>query len=219
MRPLLRVALVVGLLLTTAVPARADHGDIHPTVRAETAYFHCAGDVKAQNLSVIQGVIPSWDTTAPAESVQQGAGCGFYDNLVGHIQGIRVAAAVWEGTFTGNLDTLTVEAHRLLPVAGATLPNRVQVDLLVDGEARLTNVPATVVHTASSTGASTMTKISVSGLGYLTEDGDGEQSRTVRVVLSSANETQSIWVFDTTEVPAGITFNPATLAGTVLEAQ
>ena len=181
----------VVLVLALAGPAAADHGDIHPVLRNERTWFRCTGATKLQNASVAQGQIPSRTTTAPAQSVQQGAGCGFYDNILAVTNATgTVTGAVWEGTFTGNLDALTV-----------------------DGVERYAGDVA-AAFTDSSTRASESTTFTFQRLRYLTEDGAGEVERTVRMQVESYNETQSAWVFDTTEVPAGIEFNPAKPSGT-----
>jgi hypothetical protein len=213
MRVLVRAAFLAALVVAIAVPASADHGDIHPTARTERTYFRCAGPVKVQNAYIAQGVIPTWDTNEPAGSVQQGEGCGYYENL---LSGGNPAlhTAVWEGTFTGNIDTMTVELHRLLPAAGATT-TMVVGTVTIDGIEVFTG-DITLQPEASETGASTVSKFSLRRLKYMTEDGDGTIERTVRVTIDSYNEQQSAWVWDTTEVPSGITFNPESLAGSVV---
>jgi hypothetical protein len=216
-RPAL-AALSASLVLALTGPAGAT---LVPTFRTERTYFHCAGSTKAQNVSYTQGQIPFWDPTPPPGSVQAGYGCGYYDPLVNNATagGQTVAFdAVWEGKFTGNLRDLTIELHRLLPAQGATLPNRLVVVLTVEGTERLNNTNVVITPTASSTNASQSAKITVTGLGYAQEDGDGTTQRTLRLTIRSFNETQSIWVFDTTEVPAGITFNPAAPSGTIVPA-
>jgi hypothetical protein len=213
MRVLVRAAFLAALVVAIAVPASADHGDIHPTARSERTYFHCAGPAKVQNVYAAQGIIPTWDTSEPAGSVQQGEGCGYYENILsGSVHPSLLAA--WEGTFTGNLDALTVELHRLLPASGATTT-------LVVGTVTIDGIDVfagdiTLQPEPSETGASTVSKFSLRRLNYMTEDGDGTIERTVRVTIDSYNEQQSAWVWDTTEVPSGITFNPGSLAGSVI---
>lgn len=212
------LAVLTGLLvLPLGGIATAEHGDIHPTFRAEQNFFHCAGDTKVQNVSYSQGQIPSWNTTAPPGSVQAGHGCGYYEPLITNALPVPFDA-VWQGKFSGNLRDLTIELHRMLPAQGATVPNRLVVVILIDDEERLNNNNVVITPTASSTGASQSARITLKGLNYETEDGDGTQERTIRIQIASFNETQSIWVFDTTEVPAGITFNPAAPSGTVVQA-
>lgn len=109
-----------------------------------------------------------------------------------------------------------------------------RVRLLIDGEELLTNAGrnAVVTPVLSSTGASEYLEFSITNLGFANdvldangnvvdvntgglakEDGDGTAERSVMLVLDSAvAEQASGWVWDTTEVPSGITFNPPTLA-------
>jgi hypothetical protein len=216
MRTHLLAALTGLLVVALVVPAAAEHGGPHPTFRLEPTYFHCEGDVKLQNVAVVQGQIPSWDATPPPGSVQEGHGCGFYDPLLTNTGAPGNMDGIWEGTFTGNLRNLTVELHRLLPAAGVTFPNRFNITVDVDGASRLANDNVVMTPEVSSTGASQKLLFTLEGLGYASEDGDGEIERTIRLQVRSFNETQSLWVFDTTEVPAGITFNPEAPSGTIV---
>ncbi len=220
MRRGLLVAMTAMLVLPLGGVATATHGGPHPTFRTEKTYFHCVGATKVQNVSVMQGQIPSWNTTPPPGSVQAGNGCGFYDNLANNNPAGApvILDAGWQGSFSGNLKELTIELHRLLPAQGATVPNRLVLVVTVDGQERVNNNNVVITPTASSTGASQVGHITITNLNYATEDGDGTQVRPVTLTIRSFNETQSLWVFDTTEVPAGITFNPATKTGTVVQA-
>ncbi len=179
-------------------------GEIEPTLRTEANWFHCAGDTKVQNLNANEGNLPSWDTDEPAGSFTSGEGCGYYENL---LSGNDLVDATWSGSFAGNLDSFTVEVHRLIPQAGVTFPNRFVLTIAVDGSV-LYDDDINLSFVESSTGASESALFSVTGLDYLEEDGDGTIERSVTITLASYNETQSIWVFDATEIPAGITFNP-----------
>lgn len=214
--PLAALSAILVLALTSS--ASATHGGIHPTFRAEQNFFHCVGDTKLQNISYAQGQIPSWNTTPPPGSVQAGNGCGYWDPLVNQNAPSPVPLyALWQGKSTGNLRNLTVELHRLLPASGATLPNRFVLYVEIDGEPRYSG-DINLTPVASSTGASHKMLFTLEGLGYATEDGDGTQERAITIRLTSYNETQSIWVFDTTEVPAGVSFNPATPQGQIYQA-
>ena len=215
MRLFLRAGLFAALALALAVPATAEHGgDLHPTLRTEQTYFKCAGPVKVQNVYTAQGTVPTWDAEAPAGSVTDGEGCGYYENLLTDDGATSPFKAHWEGTFTGNLETMTVELHRLLPASGASTTNVIGI-VTVDG-IEVFNGDIALQPVASETGASTMSKFSLRRLKFATEDGDGTTERTIRVTIDSYNEQQSAWVWDTTEVPSGITFNPESFAGSVV---
>jgi hypothetical protein len=212
------VALVVTALLAAAGPAVASTDPTAPTLRTEKVFFHCSGgsNVKLQNAEVAQGRIPTWDTKAPTASFTAGGGCGHYDNTLSSTAATRPTDAQWQGTFTGNLDRLTLELHRLLPTSGASLPNRINLEVLVDGVSEFTG-QVNFTTTPSSTNASHSTFITLDKIGLAKEAGDGTKVRRVQVNVSSFNETQSAWVFDATEVPAGIEFNPAATKGVVVQ--
>ncbi len=214
-----RTALAAAALLAVAVPtvpalAQADDPTA-PTLRTEQVYFHCIAPVKVQNVYALQGQVPGWDTTAPTGSVTGGAGCGFYDNILSSSAQDRPFDASWAGTFTGNLDRLTLELHRLLPTSGATMPNRLVLEVQVDGVPYYAG-DVNVTPAASATGASQVAHVTLDDLRLNKEAGDGTKQREVRVYVASYNESQAAWVFDSTEVPAGIMFNPAETKGTVV---
>jgi hypothetical protein len=213
MRKITVAAFVVGLVAVNATSAGAER-----LLRTERVYFTCADDTKVQNASAAQGRIPSWSTQAPTQSVQQGAGCGYYDNAVwiSSVLPSEMHRTTWEGTFTGNLDSLTIEAHNIY-VGGGRVSEVFEgaVEVTVDG-AIMARDFFSVTPQRSETGLSEAIVLSIAGLGLVAENGEGTFSRTVRVDLSSSGETQSAWVWDTTEVPSGITFNPESLADTVV---
>jgi hypothetical protein len=180
-----------------------------------------------------QGQIPSWDTSAPTQSVQAGAGCGTLDGPLTNTATIENPNdGAWRGTFTGNLKNLTVEAHMIdLGLSRSDDTFGLQIALIIDGNVwvdRTTSIDAPL--TRSSTAASGSFKFSITGLGnftnvldangnivdvktqgLVTEDGDGTEEHTITLGLRGFAEYPTAWVWDTTEVPAGITFNPATL--------
>ena len=209
MRPV-RLLLVLALVLAAA-PAAADHGDIHPTKRTERTYFKCLGSNKVQNVDMAQGTMPTWSTTAPTQSVQQGAGCGTADTGVTNANQENAFDGVWKGTFTGNVDSITVEAHAIDSTPRATGSHPILAILTVDGEQLLPQTRIVPTTVRSSTQASSKLTFSITGLPYLTEDGDGTAVRTFTLSLKSYADYPAAWVWDTTEVPSGITFNPATL--------
>jgi hypothetical protein len=240
-----KLALLTAVTVVAAGgPAAATHGGSHPTFRTERVYFHCAGVNKVQNVAIVTDGTPSWDTTAPTQSVQQGAGCGALDP--GAARGTAqesIYDAAFRGKFTGNLRDLTVELHnlalsRLRPGQMFILRVRLSIDetpVFTETVGNFVNV----VPEASSTGASEKFLFSIRGLGcareitdadgnvvdvktagLATDDGNGDDEHELLLTIDSGivgaptqNQTQnSIWVWDTTEVPSGITFNPETLA-------
>ena len=235
MRALASVSLVVCLAALSAGPAAATHGGIHPELRTEATYFSCVGANKVQNVSVVQGEVPTWDTTAPTQSVQAGAGCGTIDGPLTNTGNVENENdGVWTGTFTGNLRDMTVEAHMIdFGVSRSDDTFLTQITLVIDGETwieRTTRLDAPL--TASSSGVSRSIKFSITGLGKITnkldasgnvidvktqglvtEDGTGTEEHTITLGLRGFAEYPTAWVWDTTEVPGGITFNPPTLQG------
>ena len=240
MRRHVTAAVLIGMVAGIAGPAAADHGGIHPTFAETRTYFHCVGPNKVQNLD---GPAP-WDTTAPTQSVEQGAGCGVVDPglLINEEENTGFNFDTpFAGEATGNLSNMTVElwllGHTNYSPVNGTL--NVAVSLNVDGEALLTDAEvADIPLQTSSTGASHKLEFTIQGLGqatevedesgnvidvvtsgYATEDGDGTTVREVELLVSTwyIDEVAG-FVWDTTEVPSGITFNDATPASTKIAA-
>lgn len=224
---------VVGLCaaLAIAAPAAADHGGIHPTVRAERTYFHCAGPTKVENVNLVASGPTPWSTTAPAGSYTAGNGCGAADPAV---QGAGLATlydAVFSGTYTGNIRDMTLELHNLvLSRARQAATFQVRVRMLIDGEPALPETAGRVVTVTpilSSTGATELFQISIPKLGcsrdifdadgklvdvktdgLVTENGDGISEHSIQIAIDSPAPQASAWVWDATEIASGITFNP-----------
>lgn len=210
-------------LAASAVPAMALHGptgvDFTPNDRTEQVYFHCEGATKLQNV-VVDGSIP-WNTTAPSASVTAGAGCGSLDNgLQGNNQ-VSIQDSHFQGAFSGNIDDITVLAHNIyLGPARQTASYGVNVRLAIDGEALLgaNGKDVTVTPVRSSTGLSELVKFTITGINFMNEANDIEHDVLLTLsggavaVPNGANpvrDSQNLWVYDTTEVPSGLIFNPA----------
>lgn len=206
--PFVVIALVLGLVqpATAAVNPEA-------TFRTERVYFHCIGPAKVHTAYNLQGQYPTWDTNAPAGSVSDGEGCGRPEYGLTNANDRRNPHdTVFGGTFIGNLNAFTVELHDLASIYGNNFGEiPMIVTLYVDGaqvlDSGIINVPAT----ASESGASHMVKFSIDNLRLADEVGDGTTERTYELVVRSSLDSAHAWVWDTTEVPAGITFNPEKL--------
>ncbi len=91
---------------------------VAPRFKTERTYVHCGQTPKVQTIDSLQGRIPNWNTTAPTTSFQAGAGCGTFDPPVSTF-GTAASALddtsdlVWQGTFTGNIDSIVVHAHAI----------------------------------------------------------------------------------------------------------
>jgi hypothetical protein len=224
MRPtfVLLASLVTGLV--TVSPASALHGptgaEFTPNVPTERVYFHCEGAAKLHNI-LLDASIP-WNTTAPAQSVQQGAGCGSLDNGLWGNNQVSIQDSHFQGAFAGNIDAITVEAHNIYagPARqGGTFT--VNVRLAIDGEPILgaTGKNVTVTPVRSSSGVSEMIKFTITKLNLMNEANDSEHdvlltlnggAFVANAQVFPVHDTQNVWVYDTTEVPSGLTFNPLT---------
>ncbi|MBW3665279.1 MAG: hypothetical protein KY469_19470 [Actinobacteria bacterium] len=232
-----RTIVTIVALAVTALPGIAAHeappegcretgthaeGEEPRLICTEANYFHCAGDLKLQNAEIIANSnIPSWDTTPPAGSVTAGEGCGTYETLLTSGDNpYNGMDGIWEGTFTGNLESFTVEVHKI--DTGTSRVDDTEAALLwiridgVDVVARQADGTPMAAE-RSSTGASIKYTFTVTGLqGYNLERGAGTIERTITIGVRSFANNQGAWVWDTTEVPAGVTFNPASPAGTLV---
>lgn len=250
MRTRTRMPIAIAAFLTLALTgtASATHEGIHPTFRSERVYFHCAGLAKLQNVGIVTDGTPSWDTTAPADSFQDGAGCGTLDPGAARGTGQEtIYDLAFSGKFTGNLQNLTVQLHNLALGRirqGAMFVLRVRMS--IDGVFYFPETVGNFVNVApvaDSNGVTDKFVFSITGLGCASEvrdadgnvvdvksaglakdDGDGTTEHQILITIdsgivgqSTAGQTvqpqNSLWVWDSTEVPAGITFNPSTLEG------
>lgn len=229
-------ATVTLTALVALMSAPASAGPLDPQLRKERVYFHCSGPTKLGNVNLVAGSIPSWDTMAPA-SVTTGAGCSTADfNAVLIVVSPQEnpTDGVWKGTFTGNLDELTVHAHCMLCLGTSRVDNAatVGVRLSIDGEPvtgdGTTSHDVTTVE--DNSGITQLYEFSVTDIGLIEPnadtDGDGvgdnpSGSLVHEITLTlegydAVTNTFGQWVYDTSEVDSGITFNPETLAATVI---
>ena len=210
-------SIVAAMGVGLAPPAAADHGVPHPTLRTERTWFTCADGQRVQNVALAQRRYPGWSTTAPSASLSQGGGCAFYDNLVfGAVVNEYPIDVTWVGTFTGNLDRLTVDMTTLWPASVWPRQLQLQTILIVDNVAVLfTNVSLP----PGSPGASYPARFSITDIGLKPEDGNGVRERQVRLTLRAVNEGQHVFVWGASDVASGMEFNPTTLAPTVVSAR
>jgi hypothetical protein len=113
---------------------------------------------------------------------------------------------------------LTVQLHEM--AHSDLLPDGTQLDLTlaIDGVTLLELATRTAVLSENS-GVTNRVEFSIVGLRPLfsEEAGNGTTERTVTLTVGAPRESPSFWVWGTTEVPAGITFNPLSPAGTRFE--
>ena len=231
------------MVLVLAVSPASAADATRPTFRTETVYFHCAGQTKvyqADWTASLSAYAVPWNTSAPSESVQDGAGCGGAD-----WGGTSNPAydPVFRGDFTGNLSSLTVRLHQLVTGnARQTATESLRVWGDIDGVAIFPAAgrKVTVTPVRSNSGATDLYEFTITNLGFYeegvddagnaytrsgglaTEAGDGVNVHTLTLGVGLdgaafstdvANYKATAWVWDTTEVPSGLTFNPAAPAG------
>lgn len=215
--------MMVVIAALSCVALMASGASAAPEFRSERVWAQCNGSTKVANVNLVaDGVVPTWSTTAPTGSVQGGEGCGTVD-LAGRGTNIRnIYDLVWSGTYTGNLNTMVVELHSL----GQNPANSgdFAIRLYVDGDEV---IPAgtqlsDLVPAASSTGASQSWRFGINQINEVDEiDGPGKKVHTIELGVSgwfTVNDAAIPFVWGTTEVPAGITFNGSTLGLPALNA-
>ena len=207
------IILAATMLMAVAAPAYATHGGAHPTFRLETAHFKCLADNRVQNVGRNNGQVPTWGTEAPTQTLQDGGGCVQYENLLTNTGSYTSAMDLaFEGTFTGNLKTITFEIY-FANLPQATVPElTANATLLVDGEP---------VHTAAQTAftpqaAGNLKKIVFSytkmDTRFASQEGDGDTERQIGFSFGSFNEQQILFAWGATDAPSKILFNPLTTA-------
>lgn len=231
-----RVLLLVALVLSLATAGAAEESACYQTaVDAEgnpTGPVFCTQQVwfsdsgtKVGNLAGTGATsYPSWDTTAPATSVTGGAGGGFFTNGVNRQsvkepQGDPVLGATFEGTFTGELDNMVVELYMFAPATQAASPPGAYIgslELDVDGQQVV--VPSQVNLQLDPAGNAVLkTTVALTdlqaGMAFAGVETGPDVEHDVRFYFSAYGlaSATAVIVYDTTEVPAGITFNVPTL--------
>lgn len=219
------------VVLTLAALLAAGSLALHeaPELTTERVYAHCG---ETQKVSNVEGGTPyAMDTEAPAASFTAGAGCGTADAVLTEpVEGDLGEFLELTGTFTGHLDSLTLELHMIdagivrasqtaptgeVPNPGDPVPSIAFDEIYADTEIYIDGVAAGFVGEArlpavrSSTGASVKMLMTLTDIGLVDHGDDGEHTVTVRVKTADYyNGDSGAWVLDATEVPTGITFNP-----------
>jgi hypothetical protein len=218
MRHVLRPLLLLALVLSLVVPASATEHEAdeldEPTLRTERTYFSCGDVNKVRLVNGLQGDYDTWDTEEPTTSFTAGGGCGTSSTLFADPE----LNGTWEGTFTGNLDSIAVEIHIIdVGISRLDEPYAVVPTLEIDGQVRHLQLEEydliELETTRSDTNLTVKGLMTITGLGLLTEPGDGETERTVRLTLTGTELDSGAFVWDAVEVPSGLTFNPETIEG------
>jgi len=217
------LALAAAATLLAATSATAAGPPTFPTGKV---FFHCAA-TKVGNVGAADGALPSWNATAPTASVQTGAGCGSTNApVVGGTTHAGLYDAVWAGTHTGNIKELTVELHSIYAGAARAMGAfGVAIEVGIDGviyKPTATNGVIRATPVPSSTRASEKVLVSLTGFNVVddrdrdgvADEGPGTKLHQITVKVRNgfidANPVGA-FVYDSTEVPSGVTFNPATI--------
>lgn len=202
-------AALVGLVALVPTPGQA-------ALPSSSVYLHCG---TAPKVGTQTTATYGWNSIKPTASVTSGAGCGQLDTKMLTGDGISLT-----GTYTGLLDRLTVRMWVIDagPVRAGVFPD-IWVDTSVDIDSGTVGGSGEmhVVPVASSTGASRLLEISVTGIGFTDpENADHTGLHTITINLESTpilDGDDVAWVLDTSEVDSGLVFSPADIANAVLD--
>ena len=228
---LLAGALAVAALATT----EGEDLSAHPCYDEATetlvfpeqqVWFH-EGESKLGNAAATPN---PFDTTAPAASVTDGAGAGQYGAAATSTSGTEAYGAVettFSGTFTGCLDTILLDIYSFDPTSrtstgAATAGNpaepqqhQANVRITIDGFDVQTGQIVLNSDLANEGFGPNLNRLGFSvgsTMEQLTNFGielDGEHTIEIGITPWFANTGHAVYVWDTTEVPSGLTFNGA----------
>lgn len=225
-----RLVVLLAALSLLALPVGAAEPDPDEVeLRTEEAFLLCTGDTKVQDVEDLDGNVATWGPDAPTASVTEGAGCGSTDTPFMQQAEGNLYDATWRGEYVGALDSLTLHLHNIY-VGPARLDDSFQlkVRLFVNGKTPFggeDGADVTVTPVRSATGASELVEVTFEGIGLTTKADETKKQRigivvhggTPQVTGPTVTDTMSAWVWGTTEVPAGLTFNPEEPAAAVIE--
>ncbi len=229
--------LIVALVVLAAIPASAADGVCYfkstdaagnptgPSFCGQLVWFH-QGTTKAGNLGATGATaFPSWNTTKPTASVTGGAGGGYATNGVPRQMASDPATdpyvlPTFKGKFTGDIDNMVAEVFLFAPAtAAASTPGAYSgsTELTIDGKPILAATPIALSLQPGGNAVMKATFAITDIHGAMTAAGLATGPEAVHDVtfsfgaLGLASATGVI-VYDTSEVPSGISFNVGTLA-------
>lgn len=198
-------ALLVATAAGQAIAGPAEK--VARDLRTEQVWFTCTG---ATGVAQLDGA-STWSAEAPAD----GDGCGSLDT------GYHAASAedttadtVFHGSFTGNLDNLTVRLHLERLVEGDGID--IAVGLAVDGAEKVPWPTAATVYRTEETPPGVV-EFSLHRIGLLDTADNAPHDLTLTVSLRGAL-ARGAWRWGSAGTPSGITFHPHHLADTVVRA-
>jgi hypothetical protein len=208
--------------------AEADGDTDEEPVLCESQVFFKPADTKVGNLAG-QGLdgTPTWDDQAPTDSVATGAGGGYATFRAGElfdVPGDPTYKPTFQGTFTGPLDTLAVDLYLFSPVyqrTGTEFPLLVSVK--IDGKI-IAFHDSEEIDTPIQPGgdAAALIRFALTDLYEVMErrgldlSHDAEHTMEISATARYFGDGNSVFVYDTTEVPSGMTFNATDLEGYTL---
>jgi hypothetical protein len=225
-----RILVASALLLPLGLPATAQEASCRLIRGADTpedpaddvqvcrqdVWFHQAENKFGNAAAFDQGSFPSFDTTKPSASVTTGAGGGYLGSSATHQNGEPFdprLTATFDGTFTGDIDTLAATIYMFNPPEDAQdLPTfAINTRLVVDGEEIVATGGAEVKRTPDGQAArridfaftniySTLEALGLSGA-------DREHQVRFQVQGTGLATEAALFVYDTSEVPSGLIFN------------
>ncbi len=183
-------------------------------------WFHDVG-TKVDNLDNAQGTFATWDTTPPDTSVTGGAGAGALGtSLLHQTEGPwdERESFVAAGRVDGALDSVLVELY-LFPLqdtADGNMAYNLDAQLEVDGH-QVATLGGAVVEMEVAGDAVRRIRFAFTGLADTIEEfhdfgavgplGGGHDVKLTVHGTGIASDA-AVWVYDTTEVPAGMVVNP-----------
>ena len=189
-----------------------------PDLRTERTYLACNGANKVQNN---EGQV-AWNTTKPATSYTAGGGCGSADpGLLINTADDGGADLVATGTYTGNLDKISVHLHTIdgpysrSGVFPVTVGTQVEVDGVIVFESGADGIELDAVR--SSTGATALAEYTITNLNRLASTDLKEHEVIVRVATHFSDDANA-WVWGASEIDSGVTFNPTAISGVKVKA-
>ncbi|MGH2711525.1 MAG: hypothetical protein ACRDH9_10030 [Actinomycetota bacterium] len=224
-RPQLALLLAAGVIAGVSGPASALHGlsgkDFVPYTPEEHVYFHCEGATKIQNVE-LDGAIP-WSTVSPSQSIQAGGGCASVDNGIFGNNQTSYQDSHFEGSYGGNIDAITVDAYYgPIGVYVDAVPDdfSLNVRLAIDGVPILgVNGRDVTVHTVPG-GNFEHVRFTITGINLMNEANDTMHdvlltlsggTEVADAVLWPVRDTQTLWLYDATDLASGLVFNPTTV--------
>jgi hypothetical protein len=192
-----------------------------PVLTKQQVFFHCSGKTHVENVDITPDGPATWDSTPPAGSLQDGDGCAAIDPPARNTTTQESPLdAVWKGTATGNLDSMTVRAYgHIVDARGDPASSTILARLTIDGTVVLPPTAAStlVVTPVAGSNGIDLVEFTITNLQLL---GRADHERTHEVTFSLDTwsiDQEAVWVWDAVEAPAGITFNPESPAGPVLQ--